>query len=221
MTAVRVAALALGFALAGLIGLVAVFDRADTYRDIARAQRIESATFRIPPDLRWTVDLHGLVELHQATLEYVLGDAPELPTFASTGRPLFDENERSHMRDVRALFGAVKIAFVAGIALVLAALLSSTVAARPRLIRDAAIAAGVGVSAIALAAAVAFDPLFLLFHEIFFPQGNFLFGPDSNLLVLYPDAYWYGITLRIGPTFIAVMAIVAMAASATLRRSRR
>ena len=89
------------------------------------------------------------------------------------------------------------------------------------LLRDAAIAAGAGTAAVAVAAAIAFDPLFLLFHELFFPQGNFLFGPDSNLLALYPDPYWYGVTLRIGLTFVAAMAIIAIAAAATLRQARR
>ncbi len=221
MNALRVAALAVGFALAGLIGLVAVFDGPVTYRDIARSQGVEAATFRAPPDLRWTVDLNTLVDLHRRTLAYVLGSAPELPTFASTSRPLFDDDERSHMRDVRALFGALNVAFGAGVLLVVGALGWTGRPSHSRLVRDASIAAGVAVSVIALAAAIAFDPLFLLFHEVFFPQGNFLFGPDSNLLILYPDAYWYGVTLRIGLTFVAVMAVIAIALSATLRRSRR
>jgi integral membrane protein (TIGR01906 family) len=218
---VRVAVLTVGLALAGLIGLVAVYDGGGTYRDIARAEGVTGATFRIPPDSRWNMDLNGLVALHERTLAYVLGDAPELPTFATTGLPLFDDNERSHMRDVRVLFGTVKIAFVAGLVLGFAVLRWTDRALRVRLLRDAAIGAGIAVSAVAIAAVVAFDPLFLLFHEIFFPQGNFLFGPDSNLLILYPDAYWYGVTLRIGVTFIAAMAAVALAATATLRRARR
>jgi uncharacterized membrane protein len=92
---------------------------------------------------------------------------------------------------------------------------------RSRLVRDAAIAAGAGTAIVAAGAAVAFDPLFLLFHEVFFPQGNFLFGPDSNLLVLYPEPYWYGVTLRIGLAFVALMAALATVMAATLRRTRR
>jgi uncharacterized membrane protein len=89
------------------------------------------------------------------------------------------------------------------------------------LIRDAALVSAVGVAAIAVAAVVAFDPLFLLFHEVFFPQGNFLFAPDSNLLAVYPDEYWYGVTLRIGFTFAGALAIIAVAAAATQRLARR
>jgi uncharacterized membrane protein len=217
----RIAALAVGLALAGLVGLVAVFDGPDTYRDIARANGTTEVAFHAPPYLIWHVDLLGLVDLHQRTLAYVLGDAPELPRFATSSQPLFDDDERSHMADVRAMFGATKVAFVAGLAVVLAMLRWTDRAARTRLVRDAALAAGIAVSLIAIAAAVAFDQLFLLFHEVFFPQGNFLFGPDSNLLALYPDPYWYGVTFRIGLAFVVAMAVTAIAAAATLRRTRR
>ncbi|MHB8631297.1 MAG: lipoprotein intramolecular transacylase Lit, partial [Candidatus Limnocylindria bacterium] len=78
-----------------------------------------------------------------------------------------------------------------------------------------------GMVLVAIAAAVAFDPLFLLFHELFFPQGNFLFGPESNLIAMYPDAYWYGVTMRIAVTLVVAAAVIAVAATAALRRGRR
>jgi uncharacterized membrane protein len=82
----------------------------------------------------------------------------------------------------------------------------------------AVIAAGI-VTVIGVAAAVAFDPLFLLFHEVFFPQGNFLFDPaTSNLIRLYPEWYWQGITAGVGLSFIAVAIAVAWAAHIALRR---
>ena len=217
----RVALLAIGFALVGLIGLVAVFDGPDTYRDIARSSGVTEAVFRAPPDLVWHVEQNGLVDLHQRTLAYVLGDAAELPALSRTTGPLFDDNERSHMADVRAVFQLTKLSFVAGIVIVLGVLRWTIRPQRVRLIRDAAISAGVGVAAIAAAAVVAFDSLFMLFHEVFFPQGNFLFPPGSNLLVLYPDEYWYGVTLRIGFTFVGAMAAVVLVATATLRQARR
>jgi integral membrane protein (TIGR01906 family) len=217
----RVAALAAALAVVGLLGLVAVFDGPETYRDIARASGITGAEFHARPDLVWRTDLNGLVELHRRTLGYALGDVPALPAFASTDRPLFDDNERAHMADVRAVFQATKVAFLVGLVLVIGVLRWTDRAQRSRLIRDAAITAAIGVSVLGIAAAVAFDQLFLVFHTLFFPQGNFLFGPDSNLLVLYPEGYWYGVTLQIGLAFVTVVAIIAIAASATLRRARR
>ena len=90
-----------------------------------------------------------------------------------------------------------------------------------RLIRDGAVVAGIAVAAIGIVAALAFEQAFLLFHQVFFPQGNFLFDPaTSNLVRLYPDWYWQGITFRIGLSFLAVAAAAALAASIGLRRAR-
>jgi uncharacterized membrane protein len=78
----------------------------------------------------------------------------------------------------------------------------------------------VAVAVVGAIAAFAFDAAFLLFHQVFFPQGNFLFDPaTSNLLRLYPDWYWQGITFRIGLSFIGLAAAVAVAAGVGLRRA--
>jgi uncharacterized membrane protein len=88
-----------------------------------------------------------------------------------------------------------------------------------RLVRAGAITAAGIVAIIGVAAAVAFDPLFLLFHDLFFPQGNFLFDPaTSNLIRLYPEWYWQGITAGVGLSFIAVAVLVAGAAHRALRQ---
>jgi uncharacterized membrane protein len=127
------------------------------------------------------------------------------------------------MADVRRVFDSVKILIPAGMfvmALRMQRARARGLASLLRLIRNGAIAAGVAVAVVGTVAAVAFDAAFLLFHQIFFPQGNFLFDPaTSNLLRLYPDWYWQGITLRIGLSFIGLAAAVAVAAGVGLRRA--
>ena len=169
-----------------------------------------------------TFGLERLTALHNAWFAYVSGDAP-LDRAALAGTA-FTSNEYAHMADVRVVFIAFRI--VAAVAGILGITIVVRVARRGRraavvLVRDAALAAAVGVALIAAAAVVAFDPLFLLFHEVFFPQGNFLFPPDSNLLIVYPDEYWYGVTLRIAFTFTALLAFIALGATATLRQAPR
>ena len=88
-----------------------------------------------------------------------------------------------------------------------------------RLVRAGAVTAAGIVTVIGIAAALAFDQLFLLFHDVLFPQGNFLFDPStSNLIRLYPEWYWQGITAGVGLSFIAVAVLVAGAAHRALRR---
>ncbi len=197
-------------ALSGLVALAIAYGGTATYLSIMRSH----------PSPQFGLDT--LTGWHNAWFAYVTGDAPL--DRAALGTGVFTTSEFAHMADVRVVFVAFRIAAAAagivGLAIVL------RVARRARraalvLVRGAALAAALGVAAIAVVAVVAFDPLFLLFHEVFFPQGNFLFPADSNLLVVYPDEYWYGVTLRIGFSFAAAMAVIALAATATLRQGRR
>jgi uncharacterized membrane protein len=44
--------------------------------------------------------------------------------------------------------------------------------------------------ALGIFAALAFDTAFTLFHEIFFPGGNWAFPATSTLIRLYPTDFW-------------------------------
>lgn len=208
----RTALFALAFAVFGVLVAVYAFSGEDTYRDLARGRAVTFVT----PTATWTVDEGTLVTLHRQTLAYVLGGSGALPN-AADGRPLFDESESGHLADVRAVFGAVRLAaIVSGLAAV--ALLAGT-AAWPRLLRDGAALGAVGILALALVFALAFEPAFLAFHYVFFPQGNFLFDPaTSNLLRLYPESYWYGVTMRVGAGFVTGALILALSAHMAMRR---
>ena len=210
-----VALFAASFAVFGVVAAVYVFAGEGTYRDLnARRGQV---TFVLPGSTV-TTDGSGLVAFHSQTLAYVLGSAAE-PARLLDGRPLFDESERAHLADVRSVFRAVGIAWaVAGIVLVAVVLRARLRGYALRAIRDGALWAGAAVLVLGLVAAVAFEPAFLAFHYVFFPQGNFLFDPaTSNLLRLYPEEYWYGVTIRIGVAFVASAAIVAAGAAAASR----
>src|SRR5256886_12736756 len=110
------------------------------------------------------------------------------------------------MADVRAVCRCAEVAAV--LALFVVAYRISRARRRGsalRLVRAGSLVAAGIVAVIGVAAALAFDPLFLLFHDVFFPQGNFLFDPaTSNLLRLYPEWYWQGITAGVAMSFIAL-----------------
>jgi len=125
--------------------------------------------------------------------------------------PLLDESERAHMTDVSRL-----VRLLAGIlivALVMAGVAAAWLRGEPRRQgRIMLIAAGsVGAVAIVLAIvfAVAFEPAFLAFHELFFPPGTYLFEEGSELIVLFPEPFWFDAALLAG----AAIVVVAMAVS--------
>ncbi|MDP9251471.1 MAG: DUF1461 domain-containing protein [Chloroflexota bacterium] len=218
---IEIALFAAGFAMAGLVLLALVWSGAGAYVDMARAQGITSATF-IDHTTGQSVglDLASVAEEHRLWSTYVTGGTEGPPP---PGR-FYTADEISHMSDVRRVFDGAKILIPAGLfvmAIRLQRARARSAAAMLHLVRAGAIAAGVVVAAIGVIAAFAFEQAFLLFHEVFFPQGNFLFDPaTSNLVRLYPDWYWQGITFRVGLSFIALAATVAAAATVGLRRAR-
>lgn len=214
VTALTAAALA----VFGVLSSVYVFSGETTYRDLMRGTG--PTTLRLD-GLTWTLDEETLATVHRDTLAYVLGNVSEPPR-GPDGARIFDAAERSHLSDVRGVFRGVGIAWAVS-GLVLGAVL---VRGRLRghlavLARDAALGAGGLVLVLAAFAAVAFGPAFLLFHQIFFPQGNFLFDPaTSNLLRVYPEPYWYGVTLRVFGSFLVACAFVAGTLTLWLRSPR-
>ncbi len=126
--------------------------------------------------------------------------------------PLLDERERSHMADVSRLVQV--LAAVAIMGLVLVGVAGSWLRReRRRQGRVMLIASGsVGLVALVLAVvfSVAFEPAFLAFHAIFFPPGTYLFAPGSQLIVLFPDGFWFDATLLAGLAVILTALIVTL-----------
>ena len=218
---IETALFAIGLAMAGLVLLALAWSGVGAYVDIARVSGVDRATFiDHAAGQNVTLELGPLVEEHRVWSTFVTGGTPDPP---APGR-FYTADEISHMRDVRGVFDGVKIFIPAGM-LVMALRLQRARARSAqtmlRLVRDGVAAAGIALAGVGILAALAFDQAFLLFHRVFFPQGNFLFDPaTSNLVRLYPDWYWQGITLRIGLSFIAACAVVAILASVGLRRGR-
>ena len=219
---IETALFAVGFTMAGVMLLVVLWSGRGAYEDMARANGVEQTTLlaHVPGGGTYTTDRNGLVAIHERWSTYVTGGATDAPRFQPA---LFTEDEYSHMADVRRVFDGAKILIPAGLfvmAIRLQRARSKSAATMFRLVRDGAIAAGALVAVVGVVAAVAFDAAFLLFHQVFFPQGNFLFDPaTSNLLRLYPDWYWQGITFRIGLSFIGLAAAAGAAAAVGLRRA--
>ena len=208
---------AAALAVGGLVALTLVFAGEATYAEIARASGREQVTFRAIGPSTVSAQLDDLLLLHSEWVDYLTGRRPQAPSREDV---VFTQAEYAHMADVRNVFIAAQIA--AAVAAVAALWLAGRAWGRrtvARLVRAGTLAALVLVAAAAAAAALSFEAAFLLFHQIFFPQGNFLFEPGSNLLALYPQDYFYGVTLRIGAAFVAGALLLAAAAHASLRRA--
>ena len=75
-------------------------------------------------------------------------------------------------------------------------------ARRARLLRRAA--AGIGAAAVVLGGffALSFDAAFAAFHGLFFKAGTWQFGPESNLIRIFPEPFWFETSLLAGASIV-------------------
>ena len=133
--------------------------------------------------------------------------------------PLLDARERSHMHDVARLVRLLGLVVL--VSVVVAVLTGWRLRREPeRQGMIMVIAAGsVGAAAVMLALvfAVAFEPAFLFFHQLFFPAGTYLFEPGSNLITLFPEGFWYEAALAAGATIVLAALIVGIGGALRMR----
>ena len=152
---------------------------------------------------------------NQILADLVLGP-PDFDV-ALDGVPVLTEAERAHMRDVRGVFAGFFAAAAIGAVVLVALFLGARgPAARRRfwrrLERTGLVIGGVTVVGGALGV-VLFEPAFTLFHEIFFPGGNWQFDPRTDRLVqLFPEAFWVESTIAVGVTVILLAGAMSLVA---------
>jgi integral membrane protein (TIGR01906 family) len=131
---------------------------------------------------------------------------------AVRGQPVLDVRERAHMRDVRGVFaGFFAIVLASAVLLFLVGWRSRRERWFWRATRAGAIALAVGVVVLGAVAAVAFDTLFEVFHEIFFAGGTYLFDPRTERLVqLFPDQFWFETSVVLGLVLLVLASLVAL-----------
>ena len=103
----------------------------------------------------------------------------------------FFENELCHLTDVRILLGWILLlTYIAGIL----SFLVITFLRDRQFVRHSLLAAGISCLALPLIGGVFiyffFDPTFVFFHEVFFPQGNWEFPSDTLIISTFPGHYW-------------------------------
>jgi integral membrane protein (TIGR01906 family) len=130
------------------------------------------------------------IEISDLTVNELLF-GPGTFQFGSAGVPYFTADEAAHMRDVRVVLWGFMVLAIASVALI-----SWQIARHPRepqvwrSISRGGIALVVGLIVLGVFSFFAFDTAFTLFHEIFFPGGNWAFPADSLLIRIYPYEFW-------------------------------
>jgi integral membrane protein (TIGR01906 family) len=133
--------------------------------------------------------------------------------------PILDPSERSHMSDVgglvRLLAALEAVAIV--VLLITGWMLRGERARRGRLLLAAALAVGAVALALGLFFAIAFDTAFASFHALFFREGTWQFGPESNLIRLFPEPFWFETSLLAGLSIVLGAGLAAWLARRGMR----
>ena len=154
---------------------------------------------------------------------FVVTGEGELPETVD-GRPGFDTEAVSHLRDVAEVLSAARtLTIVLGVGLVVwvvVAVRRGRVGDVGRALLLAALAIAVGVALALVAALVDFGAFFSGFHALFFAEGTWTFPYDSLLIRLFPEPFWTaaGLSWAVG---IAVLAVVYGAIGGALVRRER
>lgn len=133
--------------------------------------------------------------------------------------PILDASERSHMQDVGGLVRALALVEAAALATLLLAgrRLRDERPRRGRLLVRAAAGVGAGALVLGFFFAIAFDTAFAVFHALFFKAGTWQFGPESNLIRIFPEPFWFEVSFLAG----AAIVLTAVLAAWLARRERR
>lgn len=133
--------------------------------------------------------------------------------------PILDASERSHMADVGGLVRVLAAVEAASLAALLLAgwLLRRERARRGRLLLTSALAVGGVALVLGVFFAVAFDTAFASFHALFFREGTWQFGPDSNLIRLFPEPFWFETSLLAGLSILLSAALAVWLARRWMR----
>jgi integral membrane protein (TIGR01906 family) len=135
----------------------------------------------------------------------------------------FDETEVQHLRDVRQLLWLTYV--VAALAFLAVLVILERSADRDQVL--GAIGLGGALVAVtvvigAIVGVLAFDPLFELFHRVFFPQGEWAFDPGSQRLVqLYPFRFWQIMAAALGVLMVLLGVAAWLGARWVVSRHRR
>lgn len=199
---------ALAFLVAGIGASALLWSRDRSYYAAFAGETLREQRFHGVPGF----GVSRVLDVDDGTRRYVLCECADekllerVPGF-------YGAREKGHLRQVQGVIAGVRRATVLASLLLLVGLILDRRALRRIVLAEAALVVLVGS-----VAALAFEPAFLLFHQVFFPQGNFLFDPATdNIVLLYPEAYWLGVTLRVGVTFLVVALGAGALASLSIR----
>ena len=102
----------------------------------------------------------------------------------------YNENEISHMKDVRNIFGVLEFLLFIAIVMLILCLLKFSKKSLKQILKYSSIISLLFLLILVLLS-INFEQTFAIFHPIFFPQGNYTFNPEESFMkFMFPDEFF-------------------------------
>ncbi|HOJ00724.1 MAG TPA: TIGR01906 family membrane protein [Anaerolineaceae bacterium] len=162
------------------------------------------------------------------SVDYLLGklsDADYQALATPDGKPLFNQRELSHMRDVRDLTHIVLAVWYASIAVMAAGIvLALKLHWQTHLLEAGKLASKIiffFIVFVLLAVLLNFDRLFTIFHSLFFEGDTWLFYPSDSLIRLFPTPFWVNVFITVGIISFTLAFFLHYACGSLLKKKER
>ncbi len=101
----------------------------------------------------------------------------------------YNENEISHMKDVRKIFLVLEITLILSLLILVLCLFKLSKQSLMRILKYSSIVSLIFILILVLLS-IYFEQALLIFHQIFFPQGNWMFPQDSFMIHMFPSDFF-------------------------------
>lgn len=143
-----------------------------------------------------TLQFYPQTENQQQTIQFVQGRTPEVELKSALN---YTSAELSHLQDVQKVMSTTEYLFLISFltTLTILGLNFRNKTILKKLLRYGGIATLIATGIILLFLLVAFNSSFTIFHQLFFPQGNWQFPFDSLLIQTFPLEFFIGVSKTI------------------------
>jgi integral membrane protein (TIGR01906 family) len=163
--------------------------------------------YRMPgfPDDPYGFSLDDRLRWSEPAISYLVNkeDIGYLEELAfANGEAAFNQDELSHMVDVKNLVSAMRYALAGGMVVLLLITIILAVKNHPEEVRKAFYRGGwavfILIAAILLFVVLSFSQLFTWFHQLFFESGTWMFYTSDTLIRLFPMRFWRDAFIIVG-----------------------
>ena len=165
--------------------------------------------------------MDDLMDVNNEVREFLLDQRDDLVVYADRNGEstlIFKDDEQSHMLDVKNLLADFLVVNYVCTVLLCAALFFTLAKPKEYVIKGLKYGS-VGALIIPVIFVLFFDTMFVIFHEIFFPQGNWMFSLRTSLMVnMYTEPFFLNFCINLGVILLALCIVLFVISSGKLKK---